>query len=168
MIDLADIYLQTDPEKALVLINEMGDDKDWQLRKQVAGWLLQINKLEREQNYTAAIIILNQVKLPAYNQVKDFIALKKAALLEKAGDVKAAYDSLLVKFAKLPTDQLDTALELYGKKIGKDKVQVAKDIETMRNSTAVAAYPFELGLYTGNGKLNLKDLKGKVVFIKMS
>ncbi|HEY5327790.1 MAG TPA: redoxin domain-containing protein, partial [Mucilaginibacter sp.] len=165
MIELGDIYLQTDPEKALVLINDMGDDKDWQMRKQVAGSLLQINKLEREQNYKDAIIILNQVKLPAYNQIKDFIALKKAVLQEKAGDVKAAYDSLSVKFAKLPTDQLDTALELYGRKIGKDKVQVAKDIQTIRNSTAIPAYPFELDLYTGNGKLNLKDLKGKVVLL---
>lgn len=40
-----------------------------------------------------------------------------------------------------------------------------KDIETIRNSTAVAAYPFELDLYTSNGKLNLKDLKGKVVLL---
>jgi thiol-disulfide isomerase/thioredoxin len=165
MLDLADIYLQTDPEKALALINEMGDNKDWQMRKQVAGSLLQIDKQEREQNYKDAIIILNQVKLPAYNQIKDFIALKKAALQEKAGDVKVAYDSLSVKFAKLPTDQLDTALELYGKKIGKDKAQVAKDIQTIRNSAAVPAYPFELGLYTGTGKLNLNDLKGKVVLL---
>ena len=53
--------------------------------------------------------------------------MKKVALQEKVGDVKAAYDSLSVKFAKLPTDRLDTALELYGKKAGKDKVQVMKD-----------------------------------------
>jgi thiol-disulfide isomerase/thioredoxin len=165
MVELADIYLQTNPEKALVLINEMGVDNDWQMRKQVAGSLLQINQLEREQNYKDAIIILNQVKLPAYNQISDFIALKKAALQEKAGDVETAYDSLSVKFAKLPTDQLDTALELYGKKIGKNKAQIAKDMETIRNNHAIEAYPFELGLYTGNGKLNLKDLRGKVVLL---
>jgi len=165
MIVLADAYLQTDPEKALALINEMGEGKDWKIRKQVVGSLIQINKLEQNQKYASAITELNQVKLPAFNYINDFIVLKKCSLLEKAGDVKAAYDSLTVKFAKLPTDQLYTALELYGKKTGKDKERVVKDIETIRNSTAVAAYPFELGLYTGKGKLNLKDLKGKVVLL---
>lgn len=165
MTFLADAYLQTDPEKALALINGMGEEKDWVLRKQVAESLIQINKLEQNQNYKDAVIKLDQVKLPHYNQIDDFIALKKAALREKAGDVKAAYDSLSVKFAMVPTDQLYTALELYGNKTGKDKEQVAKDILTIRNSTAVPAYPFELGLYTHNGKLNLKDLKGKVVML---
>jgi thiol-disulfide isomerase/thioredoxin len=165
MTDLADIYLQTDPKKALILINEMPDDKDWQLRKQIAESLIRIDQLEQEQNYNDAIIILNQVKLPVYNHIKDFIALKKAALLGNAGNAKAAYDSVAVKFAKLPTDQLDTALHLYGKKTGKDKEQIAKDIDSLRNKTSVAAYPFSLDLYTGNGKLNLKDLRGKVVLL---
>ncbi len=165
MTILADVYLQTDPGKALALINEMGDEKDWKLRKQMAEALIQVNKLEQDQNYAAAIIELGQVKLPHYNQISDFIASKKVTLQEKAGNIKAAYDSLAVKFAKLPTDGLDTALELYGKKTGMNKEQVMKDIEKIRDSTAVAAYPFELGLYTSKGKLNLKDLKGKVVLL---
>jgi thiol-disulfide isomerase/thioredoxin len=165
MEELADVYLQTNPNKALALISEMGDDKDWQLRKQVAESLIQIDKLEQQQNYKNAITTLNQVQLPRYNEFSDFIALKKADLQEKAGDVKAAYDSLIVKFAKLPTDQLDTALTACGAKIGKDKAQVAKDVAALRYSTAVAAYPFDLGLYTSDGKLNLNDLKGKVVLL---
>jgi len=165
MILLADTYLQTDPEKALALINVMGEENDWKLRKQVAESLIKINKLEQDQNYKDAIIELDQVKLPKFNYINDFIALKKASLQAKARDVKAAYDSLAAKFAKLPTDQLDTALELYGEKTGKDKVQVMKDIEAIRDSKAVSAYPFELGLYTSNGKLNLNDLKGKVVLL---
>jgi thiol-disulfide isomerase/thioredoxin len=165
MIGLADVYLQKDPEKALVLINEMGDEKDWKLRKQVAESLILINKLEQNQNYKGAIIELERVKLPRFNYINDFIALKKAALQERAGDAKAAYDSLAVKFAKLPTDQLDTALEWYGKKIGKDKEHIVNDIETIRNSTAVPAYPFDLGLYISDGKLNLESLKGKVVLL---
>jgi len=40
-----------------------------------------------------------------------------------------------------------------------------KDIETIRNSTAIPAYPFELGLYTSDGKLGLEGLKGKVVLL---
>ncbi|MEP6613756.1 MAG: redoxin domain-containing protein, partial [Mucilaginibacter sp.] len=165
MIGLADAYLQTDPVKALALIDDMKTDGDWKIRKQVAESLIEINKLAENQNYTAAINQLNQVKLPSFNYINDFMALKKAGLQEKSGNVKAAYDSLAVKFAKLPTDQLYTALELYGKKTGRDEVQVVKDIAAIRNSKAVAAYAFDLGLYTANSKLSLKDLKGKVVLL---
>ncbi|MCR8559236.1 redoxin domain-containing protein [Mucilaginibacter sp. BJC16-A38] len=165
MIELVDIYLQTDPGRALALINEMGGEKPWPARKQVAEALIRVNKLEQGQNYKDALTELNQVKLPRYNFIKDYIAIKKAALREQSGDVKAAYDSLAVRFAKLPTEELYAPLALYGSKLGKDKEQVAKDIETTRNSTAVAAYPFDLGLYTSTGNLSLKDLKGKVVLL---
>lgn len=162
---LADAYMQTDPEKALALINGMGEGNDWKIRKQVAESLIQVDKLEQDQNYKEASIKAEQIKLPNFNYINDFIRLKKAYLQEKAGNLKTAYDSLAVKFAELPTDQLYSTLELYGKKIGKDKEQIVKDVEMIRNNTAVAAYPFELGLYTSNGKLNLKDLRGKVVLL---
>ena len=165
MIGLADAYLQTDPEKALVLINSMGDEKDWQIRKKLAESLIQVGNLEQAKNYKEAFNVLNQVTLPRFNYIDDFILLKKAALQQKTGDVKTAYDSLAEKFAKLPTDELHAALELYGKEIGKDKEQITNDIKTIRNSKAVEAYPFNLGLYSSKDSLNLNDLKGKVVLL---
>lgn len=165
MTALADIYLQTDLGKATTLISEMGEKSDWKIRKQVAESLIRIDKMEQDHHYKAAIVELDQVKLPRHNNMSDFITLKKSALLEKAGDVKAAYDSLAIKFAKLPTDELYTALEWYGRETGKNKEQVDKDIETIRNSTTIPAYPFDLGLYTSNDKLNLNNLKGKVVLL---
>jgi thiol-disulfide isomerase/thioredoxin len=165
MVGLADTYLQTDPEKALTLINGMGEGKNWEIRKQVAELLIQVNLLEQNQNYKEAMSKLDLIILPKFNYVNEFIAFKKASLLAKIGNVKTAYDSLAVKFAKLPSDQLYTALELYGKKIGKDNGQIAEDIEKMRNMAAIPAYPFELGLYTSNGNLSLASLKGKVVLL---
>ncbi len=165
MIGLADAYLQTDPEKALVLINSMGGDKDWQMRKKVAESLIQAGKLEQMKNYNEALTVLNQVILPRFNYIDDFIALKKASLQEKAGDIKIAYDNLAKKFANLPTDEVYAALELYGKEIGKDKEQITTDIKTIRNSKSVAAYPFNLGLYSSKDSLNLNNLKGKVVLL---
>lgn len=162
---LADAYLQTNPEKALLLINEVGNDTDWTSRKEVAESLIRADKLEQEQNYKAAIIELDRMKLPGFNYIDDFITLKKASLQEKAGGVREAYDGLSVKFAKRPSDPLHDALELYGNKIGKDKVHIVEDIERIRNSTATAAYPFELGLYTSNGTLRLDELKGKVILL---
>jgi thiol-disulfide isomerase/thioredoxin len=165
MVALADAYLQTDPEKALALINELGWEGDWTIRKQVAESFIKIHKLEEDQNYTDAIVNLDQVTLPRFNYLKDFIALKRATLQEKAGDIKIAYDSLSVQFAKLPTDRLYNAMESYGKKIGKSKKEVDKDIEMIRNGAAVPAYPFELGLYNSNDSLKLKSLKGKVILL---
>lgn len=165
MVQLADAYLQTDPEKALVLINQMGTDGDWKIRKHVAESLVKIYKLEADQNYIDAIINLDQVKLPRFNYMNDIIALKKASLQERAGEVKSAYDSLSTKFAKSPTEPLYSALELYGKKMGKNKAQVVKDIDLIRSTTAARAYPFELELYTSKGKLKLDALKGKVVLL---
>ncbi|MES2277559.1 MAG: TlpA disulfide reductase family protein [Bacteroidota bacterium] len=165
MKTLADAYLQTDPEKALPLINQMGEGKDWRTRKQVAELLIEANLLERSQNYKEAMNKMDLIVLPKLNYMNEFITLKKASLLAKIGNVKMAYDSLAIKFAKLPSDQLYNTLEIYGKKIGKDNQQIEKDVETWRNSTAVAAYPFELGLYTSKGKLSLAKLKGKVVLL---
>jgi thiol-disulfide isomerase/thioredoxin len=165
MIELDDIYLQTYPEKALQLANEMGEGNDWNVRKKLAASVIHINQLEQGRNFKEAIIELDKVSIPHFNYINDFIAIKKASLQEKSGKVKAAYDSLAVKFAKLPTDKLYTALELYGKKTDKNETQIGKDIETIRNSTATPAYPFELGLYTDSSKLNLSNLKGKVVLL---
>jgi len=165
MPHLADDYLQTDLNKARELIDEMGDEKDWKLRKQVVESLIQVNKLEESQNYKDAATELTKLLLPEYNYISDFIALKQSYLLDKAGNTKAAYDSLAVKFAPAPTDQFNDALELYGKKLGMDKEHVARNIETLRYSVAAPAYPFELERYNNNEKLSLESLKGKVVLV---
>jgi thiol-disulfide isomerase/thioredoxin len=165
MTGLADAYLQTDPKKALVLIDEMGGEKDWQMRKGLANLLIQVSELEQKKNYNEAAIELNKVKLPHLNYIDEFITLKKASLQAKTGDIKLAYDSLANKFAKLPTERLDSALKLYGKEIGKDATQIKDDINAIRASNAPAAYPFNLGLYGSKDSLSLNNLKGKVVLL---
>jgi len=165
MIELADIYLQKDIQKALALINEMGDGKDWRLRKQLAGSLIKINGCEKDQNYTAAATEIEQVALPKFNYINDYITLRKAFLQEKAGNDKIGYNNLIAKFAKTPTDSLYSLLKLFGYKMNKDSARIAKDVDSVRYNTAVDAYPFNLGLYTGRDSLKLKDLKGKVVLL---
>jgi len=162
---LVDTYLQTDPEKALTVIREVGGGGYWDNKKQVAELFIEINKLEQDKNYTEAIVKLDKLKISGSNDINDLIALKKAFLRDKIGDVKSAYDSLFLRFAELPTDALYNALESYGKKMDKDKEQVAKDIETIRMGKATVAYPFKLGLYTSKDTLNLSVLKGKVVLL---
>ncbi|WP_026632530.1 TlpA disulfide reductase family protein [Dyadobacter alkalitolerans] len=164
---LVDAYLQIDPQRALTLINEIYNDEDtnWKVRRQVAQSFIEIKQLEHAEKYSDAKIILDSVKLPKFNYLNDYTELKKAFIRDKVGDVKGAYDSLCVKFAKLPTDAIYQAIEMYGKKLGKNHTQVKNDIEAMRNSTATIAFPFELGLYTSDKKLSLNSLKGKVVLL---
>ncbi|WP_165851992.1 TlpA disulfide reductase family protein [Mucilaginibacter terrenus] len=165
MTSLADIYLQTDPEKALSLASEMREEEDWKIRKQVALSLIQINKLEQEQNYKEALNQLKLLTLPRWNYIRNFIELKKSSLLAKSGDVKDAYDNLVLKFAKLPNDELYSAIKIYAHQMGKDELQIDKDVKVIREASAVQAFPFELGLYTVKNKLKLNDLKGKVVLL---
>lgn len=162
---LADCYLQTDPRKALEFVSGMGEGKDWKKRKQVAELLIQINNLEQSQDYKEAIAMANQIILPNFNYIDEYVALKKAHLLDKGGNAKMAYDSLLVRFAKLPTEPVYSVLAELGKELGKDIKQITMDVETVHNATAVPAYPFELGLYSSNNKLSLESLKGKVVLL---
>lgn len=165
MINLADIYLQQDPQKALTLINSMGNGKDWKLRKQIAETLISANQLAQAQQYNEALAQMNQLTLPRFNYINDFIAITKAGLQDKAGQTHAAYDSLAIEFAKLPTDDLYLALKIYGGKLGKDSTQMSRDVSYIRSQTLTDAYPFELGLYTGNKKLTLKDLQGKITLL---
>lgn len=167
MAGLVDTYLQTDPQKALVVIKEIDGqgDTDWQLRKQAAYLLIEIDQFEQAKRYQVARLKLDQVQLPRFNYMGDFVALKKASLLEQAGDVQGAYQSLSVNFAKLPTDPLYNALTSYGKQLGKDQKQIDGDIAKLRQQTATTAYPFALGLYTSNDTLRLSALKGKVILL---
>ncbi|HSZ35213.1 MAG TPA: redoxin domain-containing protein, partial [Puia sp.] len=166
MTELWVAYLETDPNKAMALVNEVGTaDKSWKSMKAVTDSILKERKMADVQNFKGAIQLLSQTKSPRYPNVSDFLYQEQASLLDKSGNARAAYDTLAAKSAKMPTDQLLSAVELYGDKLGKNKEQVLADVKTIRESTAVIARPFELGLYTSDGKLNLNDLKGKVVLL---
>lgn len=159
-------YIETDPAKAQALATAVGDtDKYWRLMKSFNENIIQERKLVAANKYAEAVALLAQTKKPRYPNVDGFFYTEEAAVLDKTGNTKAAYDSLAAKFAQMPTDELLAATEMYGEKIGKSKAQVQEDVEALRNNAATPAYPFNLGLYTSNGKLSLADLKGKVVLL---
>jgi len=166
MYSLWTAYIETDPEKAQALANAVGDtDKYWRQIKSLNENIIQERKLVAANKYAEAEALLAKTKIPQYFGVDDFFYIEEASVLDKAGNAKGAYDSVAARFAKMPTDKLLAAAELYGEKLGKSKTDVEKDIQNIRNSTAKPAAPFNLGLYTSNGKLSLDDLKGKVVLV---
>ncbi|WP_454525419.1 redoxin domain-containing protein [Dyadobacter jiangsuensis] len=165
MIALADAYIQTDLQKASQLISEMGSKGDWELRRKVTESLIRVNAFEQQKNYESAIVEINKIVAPRFNYLGEFLLLKKASLLENLGDTQAAYDSIAVRYAKSPTDALYNALKFYGNKVGKNEDLVVKDIDAIRYSAAIEAYPFDLEQYAVTERLNLKALKGKVVLL---
>lgn len=166
VIKLADMYMQTNPEKVLGLIHEVGEQSiAWDYRKQLAESLIKSAALEKEQNYTAALATLNQSKIPSFHFLRDFPSLKKAFLTSKSGDMNSAYDSLAIRFAKSPGHALNDSLLSYGLQIGKEKKEIYDDIDSIRISKASVAADFDLGLYTSNEKVSLKSLRGKVILL---
>jgi len=166
MSELWAAYMEVDPAKAQSLANEVGtDDKYWKVMKAFNENIIQERKLVEDHKYSDAAALLAQTKKPRYPSVDDLFYTEEASVLDKAGNTKGAYDSLAAKFANMPTDKLLATTESYGEKLGKSKADVEKDIQTIRNNNAKPAAPFNLGLYTSNGKLSLDDLKGKVVLV---
>ncbi|UOE49086.1 TlpA family protein disulfide reductase [Mucilaginibacter sp. SMC90] len=165
MESLWGIYITTNPEKALALANEVGDNQYWKPLRLITENIIAERALAANQDYKGAAALFAQVKLPGYPDISDFYSQEQAALQQKAGDIKVAYDILVKKLAKMPTESTMAVAKQYGKKLGKTSDEVKQDIQNIRNSAAVAAYPFELGLYSSEGKLGLKDLKGKVVLL---
>ena len=166
MFELWAAYIEVDPAKALSLANEVGgDDKDWTKMKAFTENILQERKLVEDHKYSDAVALLAQTKKPRFPDVNDFFYSEEAAVLDKAGNTKGAYDSLVARFAGMPTNRLLVATTSYGEKLGKSKTDIENEVQAIRNSNAKPAAPFDLGLYTSNGKLSLDDLKGKVVLL---
>ncbi|QTE35901.1 TlpA disulfide reductase family protein [Mucilaginibacter gossypii] len=165
MQSLWGVYIITDPEKALSLATEIGNYQNWKPLRLFTENVIAERKLAANQDYRGAATLLAQVKPPRYPDISDFYSQEQASLQEKTGDVKGAYDTLVKKLAKMPIESTMAITKRYGEKLGKTNDEVQQDIQNIRAGAAVNAYPFELGLYSGKGKLGLKDLKGKVVLL---
>jgi thiol-disulfide isomerase/thioredoxin len=159
-------YIEVDPVKALSLANEVGtDDKNWKAIKAFTQDILQERKLVEDHKYSDAAVLLAQTKLPRYLGVDDFFYTEEASVLDKAGNTSAAYDSLIVVFAKKPTVKLKVAIVGFGNKMGKDKAKVEADIWKQIDVVAKFATPFTLKNYLTPGSTSLSDYTGKVVLL---
>ncbi len=164
-----DLLLSQNPQRALSLAEELAKEpklaKEWANLSIQAKKVVEIDKAFEAKNTTEAKSLLAELKLPRYFKFNKQVILLKAKADELAGHPQAAYDSLIVAFAKSPNLVVKEAIEGYGKKLGKDSVQVVADIWTRLNTIAKVATPFSLKQYFEKGNSSLSDYKGKVVLL---
>ncbi|WP_159452686.1 redoxin family protein [Pedobacter nyackensis] len=169
MTSYFDLLLAEDSKKALELAQDMAkiekQEKDWTNLKLQAQRVNDAKALMKEKKSAEALALLAQVKLPRYYSFNKEILVLKAEAYALAGNTNAAYDSLIVSFAKQPGVKLKLVINGYGVKLGKNEGQVNTDILKYINSNAQTATPFTLKNYLMPGQTSLSDYKGKVVLL---
>lgn len=165
------ILLSENPQKAVALAQEMAknekeEKKQWPDMVSQAQTVAKARTLIDQKKGTEALAVLKQLKLSRYSSFKTDLALLKAQADDVAGNIGAAYDSLIVTFAKTPSTSLRTAIAGYGNKLKKNAGQTDADIWTVLNTNAQVATPFNgLKRYLTQGTASLADYKGKVVLL---
>lgn len=169
MTSYFDVLLDQDSKKAAELAQEMlkdkKDDKDWSNLNLQVQRINDAKRLMKEGKAAEALALLNQVKLPRYYSFNKDLVLLKAETYALAGNTNAAYDSLIVSFAKQPGVKLKSAIVGYGSKMNKNAGQVDADILKYIHANAKTATSFTLKNYLTPGETSLADYKGKVVLL---
>ncbi|TCC97168.1 TlpA disulfide reductase family protein [Pedobacter hiemivivus] len=166
-----EILLAEDPQKAVALAQEMAKDeksekKQWSALVLQAQIVAKARMLMDQKNGVEALAVLNQLKLSKYSSFKTDLVLLKAKANELSGNTKAAYDSLIVTFAKTPAVALKTTITDYGIKLGKNEIVIDADIWRHLEAVSQVATPFNgLKRYLTPGAASLADYKGKVVLL---
>jgi len=165
------VLLSENPQKAVELAQEMvktekGEKKQWPELVLQAQIVAKAKALMDQKKGAEAMALLKQLKLSKYSQFKTDLALLKAQADDIAGNTAAAYDSLLVTFAKSPSVAIKAAITSYGNKMEKKTEQIDTDIWTRLDAVAQIATPFTgLKRYLTPGEASLADYRGKAVLL---
>jgi thiol-disulfide isomerase/thioredoxin len=165
------ILLSEDPQEAIKLAGEMaknekGEKKEWPDLISQAQTIAKAKAALDQKKGTEALEVLKLLKLSKYSSFKTNLALLKAQAEDLSGNTVAAYDSLMVVFAKNPTVSIKKAIEDYGGKLNKSASGIESDILAKLKTNAPIATPFiDLKHYLTPGSSSLADYKGKVVLL---
>lgn len=166
MSSLFDLYLQEGiTDKAIALATSMGNSDGFPEKLELAKTITEVRSLVKQKKYAEAREKVAHISLPRYSDAMNAVALLKAEVRDAAGSPQMAYDSLLLIQASTPDEDIRSAIVLYGTKLGRSPEQMEKDIRAIRDKFTKPAPPFELGLYTSNGKAKLEDYRGKVILL---
>lgn len=170
MSGLFDAYLRTAPAKAVALARELAaaggeGAKAWSAKADFAQATQEVRALVAAGKFAEASAQLDQLTVDRRSSNPVQTLLLKAEVGAGAGNVPAAYDLLLARYAQTAEDGLRMPLAGYGAKLGKSAAQVEADLWAKRDAAAKPAPAFDLGLYTSDQTLSLASLRGKVVFL---
>jgi thiol-disulfide isomerase/thioredoxin/tetratricopeptide (TPR) repeat protein len=168
MWNLFHIYNRTDPAKAQALAHEMlklfPTDDDWIAYAAFSDEMAKAAQ-EVEGSPAAALATLEAIQHPGRlvdTRRKDLL---QARALDLEGETAKAYAFLVGCYAKHPTDEVRTAIEQYGNKLGKTSQEIADTIWSAIATASTPAIPFSLPDFTDGRNVLLDDYKGHVVIL---
>lgn len=162
------LYLKSDRLRALDLARQMmpivPDNKDWPLLASYAQALIDGDALLAAGKPAEALAVLGKVTLPRYGTDRRWLDLAKARATAVEQPAQA-FDDLLMVVATKPNDDAVAELGRLGRSLGKDAVQVAREVRAKRESLARPAAPFSLVDYATGRPVRLEDYRGRPVLV---
>jgi len=174
MLNYFDLLLTKSPDQALALAHEMAaiakeDDeyekKQWESNIRIAEHMVAASKALGEHRPADALSAMADVNPNKWSDAKETVNLLKAKAADAAGNTQAAFDTLLVFYAKEPSDLTRTMMLKYVHKLGKDEAWMDAGVQRERATAAKDAPVFKLYAYKTGDSVSLKDYRGKVVLL---
>lgn len=166
---LFSIYLKTDAPKALALAQQMvplvPDNKVWPVLMDYAQAVIGADALIAQGKAAATLGALGKIVLPRYGADRRMLDLTTARVLAATGEKQKAYDYLLTRVVKTPTDETLAALNGHGRALGKSPGAVTGEIAAQRAALSKPGVPFALMNYVTGKPVGLDDYKGRVVLV---
>ena len=174
MTQLADLYSESQPDKALALAEQMvaatADEPDgwsathWNGRLTFQQNVMKGNELIADGQFQQAVELLQDTTIPRFVNANVFHETRARAL-DGAGQTVEAYEYLLRLAAKEPTDIVRWATLSYAGKLGKDDKTVKSDIRDVLEESAEEIKDYSFERYDNGEQVSLSDFKGKVVLL---
>ena len=174
MTQLANLYSESQPEKALALAEQMvaatADEPDgwsathWNDRLTFQQNVMKGDELISGGQFQQAVELLQDTTIPRFVDANVFHETKARAL-DGAGRTLEAYEYLLRMAAKEPTDMVRSATLFYADKLGKDDKTVRAEIRDVLEEDAEEIKDYSFERYDNGERVSLSDFKGKVVLL---
>ena len=171
---LADLYSESQPEKALALAEQMvaatAEEPDgwsagiWNERLTFQRNVMKGNELIADGQYRQAVELLEGTTIPRYVNANVFHETRARAL-DGAGRTVEAYGYLLPLAARAPTDRVRAATLVYAEKLGKDDKTVGAEIRGTLEEDAERIEDYSFERYDNGEWVSLSDFHGKVVLL---
>ena len=171
---LADLYSETQPEKALAIAEQMvaatADEPDgwgaktWNERLTFQKNVIQGSQQIADGEFRQAVELLQDTTIPRFVNANVFHETRARAL-DGAGQTVEAYEYLLRLAAKEPTDMVWTATLFYAEKLGKDARTMRSEIRDVLEEDAEEIEDYTFERYDNGERVSLSDFEGKVVLL---
>ncbi len=169
MEELFEVDDRLDPLKARELAHDMvraePKDDDWPKNAAYADAMATAQQELADGHAAKAVSALQPIKPPysIFDMRRELILNAKA--LDASGRTEDAYTSLLMQYAKHPTDEVGAALEAYGQKLGKSTTEMHAAIWEAVQKGSTPAIPFTLQGFDDGKPVSLADYRGHVVLV---